>query len=303
MGWPLLLGMEISANSSAVPASPMARTFCSLVGVSMRPAGISECSRVMAATTSSTVNSWAVILSASSHTRKLGATNPPSETSPTPLMVANWSCKWSWTYFMSSRGVPSPCRVSQMMGCWAGLTLVTVGGSMSLGKDLWTWDIFVCTSWTATSTLRSNSSSTVTVARPWRTEEEMSRTPSREVNDCSTMSTTLDSMTSGAAPCQVRFTEMTGNSTSGNWLTPMPLNPIAPNTIRAAMNIQANTGRLMDRSESVMADIPGFDLKLPIEAPDVRGRADGVAAHVFQVCQRLQNVQIIDEIIAVVSGL
>ena len=63
--------------------------------------------------------------------------------------------------------------------------------------------------------------STVTLACPWRVEEDMSRMPWTLVMASSTMSTTSDSMTSGAAPSHVKDTDTTGKSTFGNWLTPM----------------------------------------------------------------------------------
>src|SRR5262249_53092342 len=132
--------------------------------------------------------------------------------------------------------------------------------------------------------------------------ELTSRMPSTDMTACSTISTTSVSMTSGAAPVQVKFTETTGNSTSGNWLTPMLLKPMMPKTIRAVMNIQANKERLMDRSESVI-DISGCDFQGPIIALCLIFNGNIRAAHGLKIFQRLQHIQIIDQTVAVIRLL
>src|SRR4030065_576605 len=59
----------------------------------------------------------------------------------------------------------------------------------------------------------------------------------------SMISTTLVSMTSGAAPGYSTRTDTTGKSTSGNWLTPMREAEMPPNRMSPAISIQAHTGR------------------------------------------------------------
>ena len=71
-------------------ASPWARTFISRSTPSMRPAGTSWCSRVIARLTSSTVRPCASRRVASYHTRTLRSRKPKTSIAPTPSII------WSW---------------------------------------------------------------------------------------------------------------------------------------------------------------------------------------------------------------
>ena len=110
-----------------------------------------------------------------------------------------------------------------MMGWSSGLTLVTMGGSMSRGRRIWACAILLWISWRATSTFRLRSSSTVMAAWPSFEEEDICLTPCTLVTESSRTSTTSASMISGEAPSQVTAMFTTGKSTSGIWLTPMRL--------------------------------------------------------------------------------
>jgi len=78
-----------------------------------------------------------------------------------------------------------------------GVRLLTIGGSIPRGRRRCSCESLAWTSWRAMSMSRSSSNSTVTLALPWREEEEISLTPSTEVTASSTRSTTSVSMISG----------------------------------------------------------------------------------------------------------
>jgi hypothetical protein len=83
------------------------------------------------------------------------------------------------------------------------------------------------------------------------------RKPSIDIIWSSRGSETVLSITSGAAPCKDMLTVTTGKSTSGIWLTPIREKPTPPKTIKAAINIQANTGLRIETSEILMeSDAP-----------------------------------------------
>ena len=131
-----------------------------------------------------------------------------------------------------------------------------MGGSIPLGRRRITCEMRACASCSATSTLRDRSSSTEMLALPCRDEEVIDRTPSTWVTASSMSSTTSCSITSGAAPSQVTEMLMLGKSTSGIWLMPMRQAATPPNTMVAAIIIQANTGLRMQTSVWAGAPLP-----------------------------------------------
>src|SRR5687767_4481035 len=137
-----------------------------------------------------------------------------------------------------------------MIGWSSGLDFEITGGSMSRGSWRWACETLVVTSWSARSTSRARSSSTVTDPEPWRDDEVSERTPSTWTSASSRISMTSFSITSGAAPSQATFTEMVGKSTSGSWLMPMRLAATRPKTTVPAISIQARTGLRMQASVS-----------------------------------------------------
>ena len=112
--------------------------------------------------------------------------------------------------------------------------------------------------------------------------------------DCSMISTTSDSMTSGAVPSQDTFTEMTGNSTLGSWLMPMERKLIQPKSMIPSIIIQPMTGRRMEISEMDIFEVSRLHLEIPIETLQVRHGVDIIPADAVQVRQCLQNVKTTD---------
>ena len=92
----------------------------------------------------------------------------------------------------------------------------------------------------------------VMFVRPSMEVELMFLMPSMVITESSSTSAMEDSMVSGEAPTQVTVTVMTGKSTSGIWLIPMRLKPMAPKMMRPNMRIQANTVFFMEMSDRVM---------------------------------------------------
>ncbi len=145
-----------------------------------------------------------------------------------------------------------------MIGWSSGFCLEVTGGSMSRGSRRAAWETLAWTSWSARSTSRESSISTVMLHDPWRELEVRVRTPSTWMRASSSVSTISFSMTSGAAPSQDAETLIVGKSTSGNWL--MPIRPPAtrPKTTVAAMSIQARTGFLTQASVRFMGPVLYF---------------------------------------------
>ena len=132
------------------------------------------------------------------------------------------------------------------------------GSSSALGSWLRMELILARVSCATSLSFSSRRNSTVTVETPSREKEYICLTPAIELIASSIFLDTSRSTLSGEAPGNLVTIETTGISTFGHISTESQRKEKIPRVTSASTMTEAKTGRLMERSERIMNQLPCF---------------------------------------------